>query len=52
MIDPLAGTMMLECCSFNQSTFDYEGNVLSGPAENPLTSYALTVEDGVIVIDL
>ena len=52
MIDPLAGTMTLECCSVNSSTFDYEGNVLSGPAEEPLSSYAFVVEDGMLKIEL
>jgi len=41
MIDPVVGTMTLECCSVSKSTYDYDGNVLSGPAEGPLTSYAL-----------
>ena len=43
-IDPVAGTMMLECCSVSSSTFDYAGHVLSGPAEDPLTSYPLVVQ--------
>lgn len=46
MIDPEAGTMTLKCCSLSGSSFDYQGEVLSGPAEGPLTSYPLTVEDG------
>ena len=46
MIDPMAGTMTLKCCSLSGSSFDYQGEVLSGPAEGPLTSYPLTVEDG------
>ena len=50
MIDPLAGTMTLECCSASKSTYDYDGNVLSGPAEGPLTSYALeTLNDNLII---
>lgn len=52
MIDPLAGTMTLECCSVNQSTFDYEGNVLSGPAKEPLVSYALSIDNEMLKIDL
>jgi nitrite reductase/ring-hydroxylating ferredoxin subunit len=52
MVDPLVGTMTLECCSVSQSTFDYAGNVLSGPAEGPLTSYPLFIEDGILQIDL
>lgn len=52
MIDPLAGTMTLECCSVNQSTFNYTGNVLSGPAKEALTSYALSLDGEVLSIDL
>jgi nitrite reductase/ring-hydroxylating ferredoxin subunit len=50
MIDPVAGTMTLECCSVSSSTFDYQGNVLSGPAEGVLTSYALTLDGDHLVI--
>ena len=52
MIDPVAGTMTLECCSVSGSTFDYQGNVLSGPAEGALTSYPLVVEQEQLVISL
>lgn len=52
MIDPLSGTMTLQCCSASKSTYDYEGKVLSGPAKGPLTSYALVVEEGYLVISL
>ena len=52
MVDPISGTMTLECCSVNSSTFDYEGNVLSGPAEGALTSYPLSVEDNKLLVDL
>ena len=52
MIDPLAGTMTLECCSASKSTYDYQGNVLSGPAEGPLTSYPLTVDEDHLLITL
>ena len=45
MIDPVAGTMTLECCSVSSSTFDYRGNVLSGPAERTLTSFPLALEN-------
>ena len=41
MIDPVAGTMTLECCSASSSTFNYQGNVLSGPAKKSLTSFPL-----------
>ena len=51
-IDPVAGTMALECCSVSGSTFDYDGNVLSGPAEEALTSYPLNVEGDELSISL
>ena len=51
-IDPIAGTLTLECCSASGSTFDYDGNVLSGPASAPLTLYPVTVNAGELVIDL
>jgi nitrite reductase/ring-hydroxylating ferredoxin subunit len=52
MIDPIAGTMTLQCCSASKSTYDYDGKVLSGPAEGPLTSYPLDIQDGNLIIDL
>ncbi len=52
MIDPLAGTMTLECCSASKSTYDYQGNVISGPAEGPLTSFSLENQDDKLIIDL
>lgn len=52
MIDPVAGTMTLECCSVSKSTFDYQGNVLSGPAAGPLTSYPLAQQGEQLLINL
>ena len=52
MLDPVAGTMTLECCSVSRSTFDYQGNVLSGPAEEALTSYPLTVDGSRLLVTL
>jgi len=51
-IDPVAGTMNPECCSVNKSTFDYDGNVLSGPAKGPLTSFPLENPGDRLIIDL
>jgi nitrite reductase/ring-hydroxylating ferredoxin subunit len=52
MIDPVAGTMTLECCSASKSTYDYSGNVLSGPAKGSLTSYALEIANENLIINL
>jgi Rieske Fe-S protein len=52
MIDPMAGTLTLECCSASSSTFDYDGTVLSGPATEPLASYPVSVLGDSLVIVL
>jgi nitrite reductase/ring-hydroxylating ferredoxin subunit len=52
MIDPVAGTMTLTCCSISASTYDYQGNVLGGPAPEPLTSYPLALEGEQLIISL
>jgi nitrite reductase/ring-hydroxylating ferredoxin subunit len=51
-IDPIVGTMTLECCSISSSTFDYAGNVLSGPAEASLKLYDVSVADEQLFITL
>jgi nitrite reductase/ring-hydroxylating ferredoxin subunit len=53
MIDPVAGTMTLTCTSIvckDLSKYDYQGNVLSGLAQGPLTSNSLSVEDDQLII--
>lgn len=49
-IDPVGGK--LECTSISQSTFDYEGEVLSGPAKSSLTSYAVALDGDQLAITL
>ena len=51
-VDPISGTMTLECCSVSTSTFDYEGNVLSGPADDSLTKYDISLEGESLIISL
>ncbi|MBN1265642.1 MAG: Rieske (2Fe-2S) protein [Anaerolineales bacterium] len=52
MIDPVAGTMTLQCCSASKSTYDYDGNVISGPAQGPLTSFPLTLDGSYLLIEV
>jgi Rieske Fe-S protein len=41
---------LLQCNNFNHSIFDLDGEVWKGPAEKPLTSYAVTlVEDRLVI---
>ncbi|MFC1999569.1 ubiquinol-cytochrome c reductase iron-sulfur subunit [Chloroflexota bacterium] len=49
---PDPGQPILRCCSLGHSTFDYEGNVLSGPAKNPLDRHEIEMSDGNLVITL
>jgi len=51
-IDPLQGTMTMECCSVSSSTFNYKGEVLSGPADEALTSFPLSLENDYLSIQL
>jgi len=52
MIDPVAGSMTLECCSISKSTYDYEGKVISGPAEETLRSFPLSTDGNQLVIEV
>jgi nitrite reductase/ring-hydroxylating ferredoxin subunit len=49
-IDPIDG--QLKCTSISSSTFDYSGDVLSGPAEGPLTTYEVQHNGDQLVITL
>ena len=49
-IDPLAGHGAVQCCSVSKSTFNYTGEMISGPAKNPLTSFKVDSEDGKLII--
>ena len=51
-LDPIPGESKLRCCSLGHSTFDYEGNRLSGMAKDPLTRYEVEQSEGDLVITL
>lgn len=51
-VDPVPGTETVQCCSINTATFDYDGNVIDGPAKSPLQTHPVTVEDGKLVIEV
>ncbi len=49
-VDPLPGTHSIECCSVSKSTYDYSGNVMKGPAPDPLTLYPVdTTEEKAVI---
>ena len=49
-LDPVRGKEVLRCCSVSHATYDYQGNVMGGPAKGPLTVYEVTVSGNEIVI--
>ena len=55
-LDPVPGPApdkpMLRCCSLSHSTFDCEGNKISGPAKDPLTRHKVEISDGNLVVAL
>jgi cytochrome b6-f complex iron-sulfur subunit len=51
-LDPVAGQQILRCCSVMHSTFNYQGEKLSGPAKGNLTSYSAEMSGDDLVITL
>jgi len=51
-IDPVPGEPKIRCCTLAQSTYDYEGSRISGPAKDSLTTYPVTAEGTTLRIDL
>jgi cytochrome b6-f complex iron-sulfur subunit len=48
----LDGSGQLTCVSVNQSRFDYNGAVQSGPAPDPLTTYTVAQQGDQLVVTL
>jgi cytochrome b6-f complex iron-sulfur subunit len=51
-LDPEPDGKTLRCCSVNHSTFDYQGNKLSGPAKGPVRVYRHEEDQGTLVIEV
>ncbi len=49
-LDPVAGGAAVRCCSLSRSTFDYTGNVMSGPAKEPLRRFRVETKKCKVVI--
>ena len=51
-LDPVPGESKLRCCSIGHSTYDLEGNRLSGPAKRPIACYTVEQSNGDLIITL
>ena len=51
-IDPLPNTEKLQCCSVSKSTYDYSGQVMSGPTTDNLVKYPIIIEGNRLTISL
>ena len=49
-VDPVPETRTVQCCSINKTTYDYEGRVLSGPANKSLELYEVQADNGKLII--
>ena len=51
-VDPVPGESRLRCCSLGHSEYGYDGQVIKGPANEPLKKYAVEIQNGEIVVTL
>jgi len=51
-LDPVPETETVQCCSIGKSAYDYDGKVLSGSSEKPITQYTVKVENGKLEIQI
>lgn len=51
-IDPVDDEEKVRCCTLAQSTFDYDGKRVSGPAEKDIETFPVERDEGTLVIRL
>jgi len=51
-LDPVPGTETVQCCSVSKTTYSYDGQVLYGPAKEPVNTFPVEVIDNKLVISL
>ena len=49
-LDPVPGTQTVQCCSVGKSTFDYQGNLISGSATQPIEVMEVQQKNGELLI--
>jgi len=51
-LDPVPGTETIQCSSMGQTTYNYDRNVLSGSAENPVKNFNVSKENVTLIMEL
>ena len=51
-LDPLPGQNAVRCCSVNKSTFNYQGEVVSGPTRKPISVLDVKEQEGRLIISV
>ena len=49
-LDPVPGTNTVQCCSINKSTFESDGDTISGPAKHPVTTFPVEKDQENLVV--
>ncbi len=49
-LDPVPGTNTVQCCSINKSTYDPDGNKISGPAPHSIKRYPVEKNQDKLII--
>jgi nitrite reductase/ring-hydroxylating ferredoxin subunit len=51
-LDPLPGQNAVRCCSISKSTFNYQGEVVSGPTRKPISVLDVKEQEGRLIISV
>jgi len=49
-LDPVFGNRTVQCCSISKTTYSYDGEVVYGPAREPVETFAVEITDGKLII--
>ncbi|MCP4109043.1 MAG: Rieske 2Fe-2S domain-containing protein [Desulfobacteraceae bacterium] len=49
-LDMLNGTEHVQCCSVSKSTYDYNGQIISGPVKDGVKAFQVSVENDKLVV--
>jgi len=49
-LDPVPGKQVLRCCSVNHSTYDFQGNNLTGPGKGPVRVYCTELQGENLIV--